>query len=81
MNQEFLAPVLPPEAMAKLDQHDRHLAEAEKMIDRLAVIVGEMRLVDYRRVTLGRVALAADLHRDLSQMLDAVRELTQETTT
>ena len=27
MNQEFLAPVLPPEAVAKLAQHYRHLAK------------------------------------------------------
>ena len=80
MNQEFLVPVLPPDAVAKLKTRSKQLSEVHLHLAMLRNLVEQMHDKDDRDVTVADVALAVDLHRDVSQMLEAVRELTQEPT-
>lgn len=72
--------ILPAEAMEQLDARERHLDGVVAMIRELDKEVLVMRYKNIGQITVADVALAADLHRDVKQLVEAVRELLQEPT-
>ena len=70
--------ILPAEALTQLDQRDRQLGDVLIKLDTLRDLVEEAAAKDTRKITVADTMLAADLHRDLSQIIAAVRELSEE---
>jgi hypothetical protein len=81
MPEKMTDRILPAEAMEQLDTRDQHLDAVVAMIREIDKAVLVMRFKHIGQITVADVALAADRHRDVKQLVEAVRELLQESST
>lgn len=78
MTTNMTGRILPADALAQLDARERQLNDVAKMLETLWMTVRVMACESRSNITASDVAFAADIYRDVAQLVETFHKFTEE---